>query len=88
MTKKSPYYKARVTTTDNAPWPFAGNVYVNRDGSLNLVLDVGVSITLKDGTVLESKPGKGNKVTLHLSRPRGAELDEIDDQVVGDTAAA
>ena len=42
-------YKAQVVTDGQSPWPYLGNAFENRDGSISLYLDVGCAIVLKSG---------------------------------------
>ena len=50
-------------------WPYIGNAYRNKDGSIGLLLDRDVTLTLADGTKLRAVDNR--LVKLHLRAPKG-----------------
>jgi hypothetical protein len=65
----NPSYKAQVIIEDGS-WPYAGNAYINRDGSISLLLDRGIKLELPDGVKLEASGGKAVKLFLRTPRTR------------------
>ena len=66
----TPAYKAQAIIDGEKSWPYVGNVYRNKDGSLSLVIDSGVKVHLGDGRVLEAND-KG-RVKIFLRTPRAS----------------
>ncbi len=69
-TQKTPSYKVQAIVEGASPWPYLGNAYANKDGSLTIVLDRGVALRLADGTVLEATAPEGDDD----ARPRKVRL--------------
>ena len=66
----TPAYKAQAIIDGEKSWPYVGNVYRNKDGSLSLLIDAGVKVHLPDGRVLEAND-KG-RVKIFLRAPRAS----------------
>ena len=69
---KNPSYKAQVVLDNAKSWPYIGNAYANKDGSLSLLLDRGVKLVLADGTTFEATDKSRVKVFLRAPRGQGA----------------
>lgn len=44
-TKTTKRFKVQLITEGEGRWPYVGNGYLNKDGSINLYLDEGVTLT-------------------------------------------
>ena len=65
---KIPTYKAQAIIETEKSWPYIGNAYLNKDGSLSLLLDRRIKLVLADGTTLQAE-GQ-TRVKLFLRAPR------------------
>lgn len=56
MSNTAKKFKVQLITDGEARWPYVGNAYENKDGSLNVYLDEGVK--LAGGQKLRVRPAK------------------------------
>jgi hypothetical protein len=63
-------FKVQLIITNGGKWPYVGNAYVNRNGTINVYLDEGV--TLSGGQKLHLRPARG-KAEAPTDAPEAAE---------------
>ena len=66
-------FKVQLIITNGGKWPYVGNAYVNRNGTINVYLDQGV--TLSGGQKLHLRPARGKAETAETveTAPEAAE---------------
>ena len=70
---KTPSYKVQAIRDNDKSWPYVGNAYRNKDGSISLLLDRRVKLVLDDGTTLEADGKQLIKLFLRAPRKAAAE---------------
>ena len=63
-------FKVQLILASNGKWPYVGNAYVNRDGTINVYLDPGV--TLSEGQKLHLRAARG-KTEAQVTTPKATE---------------
>jgi hypothetical protein len=63
-------FKVQLIITNGGKWPYVGNAYVNRNGTINVYLDQGV--TLSGGQKLHLRPAR-EKVAAEGSPAQASE---------------